>query len=388
MQYDDTEIENTLICYLPRLRTGHHAIYLCLVGAVCLALATLPFLYADISVKAAGIIRPSQERTDLKTVISGIVDSICCREGTMVNKNELILRIRDPAARSKRELNQIEISQRRQFIHDLKILTACPDPAAISSKLASLVYKEQAAGFIHQLAEREAMLRKANKELEMNSSLVKDRVISPKEFFDSQILQERTAAAYLSLRQQQKSSWQQELVAYELELSQYLEQQQQLHANALNYEIRCPVTGTIQGINRLYPGCLLPALETICSISPDGELVGESYVSSRNIGLIKLNQSVLFQVDAFDYNYFGVKTGRVISIDNDFTVEGNEPVFKVRCSFDSREFHLKNGFPAVLKKGMSFQSRFIIGRRSFWQLMFDKLDDWLNPAAPPRPKTN
>jgi hypothetical protein len=95
----------------------------------------------------------------------------------------------------------------------------------------------------------------------------------------------------------------------------------------------------------------------------------------------------LFQVDAFDYNYFGILKGRVIFIDNDYTVEGNEPVFKVRCSFDSRPFHLKNGFSAVLKKGMSFQSRFIIGRRSLWQLMFDKLDDWLNPAASPKQKT-
>ena len=34
---------------------------------------------------------------------------------------------------------------------------------------------------------------------------------------------------------------------------------------------------------------------------------------------------------------------------------------------------------AVDKKGMTVQARFIVARRSFWQLLFDKVDNWLNP---------
>jgi hypothetical protein len=34
-----------------------------------------------------------------------------------------------------------------------------------------------------------------------------------------------------------------------------------------------------------------------------------------------------------------------------------------------------------LKKGMSFRARFVVSRRSLWQLLFDRLDDWVNPLA-------
>jgi HlyD family secretion protein len=122
--------------------------------------------------------------------------------------------------------------------------------------------------------------------------------------------------------------------------------------------------------------------ETICSISPSGTLVAECYLSATDIGLIKAGQQARFQIDAFDYNYFGVVTGRVQHIDNDYTVVDNKPVFKVRCRFDHTALHLKNGYTGELKKGLTFQCRFMVARRSLWQLLWDKIDDWLNPSSP------
>jgi hypothetical protein len=114
-------------------------------------------------------------------------------------------------------------------------------------------------------------------------------------------------------------------------------------------------------------------------------LIGESYVPTSSIGLIKLSQPVFFQINAFDYNYFVMLKVRVIAIENDITLS-NLPVFRVRCSFDSLQLYLRHGYTGRLKKGMSFQSRFVIGRRSLWQLLFDTVDDWLNPAAPTKQK--
>ena len=46
---------------------------------------------------------------------------------------------------------------------------------------------------------------------------------------------------------------------------------------------------------------------------------------------------------------------------------------------DSQQLHLKNGFKGNLKKGMTLQARFVVARRSLWELLFDKVDDWVNP---------
>ncbi len=375
--------QKTIFLYRSKITSRVHFVYIFLLFGMITCLACLPLIYIDISVKASGITRPTSERTEVKSLVSGIIDSVLFREGALVQKDAIILRIKDVTTQSKRTLNHFEITQREQFIKDLSLLGSGVEiTSALLPKLVSPLYREQASRFLHQKADQEASLKKANRELEINTSLARDKVISQKELFDVQITQERTDAAYKAFMREQQSNWQQDIARYQLELSQYEQQLKQVNIDAAYYYIKAPVSGVIQGINTRYTGGLLQANEVLCSISPEEGLVGECYVPSRDIGLLRPGQRSRYQFEAFDYNYFGVLTGAIISIDNDFTVVDNKPVFKIRCSFDSTRLHLKNGFTGNLKKGMGFQANFIVARRSLWQLLFDKLDNWLNPNAP------
>jgi HlyD family secretion protein len=351
-------------------------------------LALFPFITVDVSAKAEGITRPINERTEIKSVISGIIDTIFYRDGDSIPQNAVILRIRDMVTKTKRTQHQFEISQSELFIHDLRLLGSGADISTITDQLVSPLYQEQASRFLHRKTEQEALLKKANKELEINTTLAREKVISPKEFFDIQLNQEKTASSFHAFVQEQLSAWQQDLIRYKLELSQYKQQLQQINADAVFYEIRSPVSGTILGMNNRYAGGLLAANETFCMVSPEETIIGECYVQTKDIGLLKTGQPVRFQLEAFDYNYFGVLTGRIIRIDNDFTASNSKPVFKVYCSFDQTQLHLKNGFTGCLKKGLSFQANFIVARRTLWQLLFDKLDNWLNPNAPTNMSTD
>ncbi|MEJ0103200.1 MAG: HlyD family efflux transporter periplasmic adaptor subunit [Bacteroidota bacterium] len=374
-------IYNTTSSYFHRFNRRYHIIYLLLISAVIALFGLLPFLYTDISVKAEGITRPVNERTEVKPVVSGIIDTVFYKEGDTIERNSIILRIRDDNSKSKRVVNLFEINQRQSFIHDLKLLTSTSLSPGIILKLISPLYKEQAIKFIHQRHNQEAALAKANKEKEMNNILVKDKVISSKEFFDTRINQQRVESEYKAFVQEQLSIWQKDLAEYNSELSQYQQRSEEISNDAAYYEIKAPVSGVIQGINTRYAGGLIQANETICMVSPGGDLVAECYLSTTDIGMIRLHQSVKFQVDAFNYTYFGVLTGRIVSIDNDFTVINSKLIFKVRCAFDSKQLPLKNGFSGQLKKGLTLQARFIVARRNLWQLLFDKIDDWINPSA-------
>jgi len=376
-------LENTSVHYIPSLSKSWKGLYWVLCSTIAGALAALSFIHTDISIKATGITRPSAERTELKPVISGIIDSIYFREGQNAPQNAVILRIKDSTTPGKKRVDRFQITQKEQFIHDLTLLIRSKDlNESMLVKLQSPLYREQVSRYIHQTAVQETLLKKANKEVEMNAPLAKDKVISPKEYFDIQNNQEKTEAGFKAFLREQLSNWQQDLVKYQLELSQYQQEYQQVKAEASYYEVKAPVAGIIQGINTRYAGGFVQANETICSISPEGGLIGECYVSTRDIGLIKPGQPIHYQVDAFDYNFFGVLTGKVIEVDNDYTIVDNKPAFKIRCSFDSTELHLKNGFSGKLKKGLTFQGRFIVARRSLWQLLWDRLDNWLNPSAP------
>jgi len=359
-----------------------YCIYTTLLVLIIAFIACLPLIETDITIKAQGITRPENERTEIKTMIQGIIDTLFYKEGRQVEKNQVILRIKDLTTGDKQMHNRFEIRQRSQFIHDLILLTiAVPDKQAIP-QLQSALYTEQLNHFLQQKTEQDILLKKANKEVEINTSLAKDKVISPKEFFDIQNNQEKLIAQTKTLIQSQLSNWQQDLARYRLEFSQFNQQMNEVRSNAGYYEVRASVSGIIQGITARYSGSSIQANETICTISPGGSIIGECLVQTKDVGLLKINQPVRYQVDAFDYNYFGILTGKIIRIDNDFTAVDNKPLFKVYCSFDSTQLHLKNGFMGHLKKGLSFQSSFTVARRSLWQLLFDKLDDWLNPNAP------
>ncbi len=344
-------------------------IYIILLLFILASIFILKFIYIDISVKVQGLTRPLNERTEVRSVISGIIETVFYKEGDTVTKEAVILRIKDQNTKSKRLLNNYETKQRQQFVHDLEILTNSSNYTKEGeigietiSLLQSPLYKEQLNKYIHQKEQQEAALKKATKEVEMNAPLAKEKVISPKEFFDVQNNYDRINSTYKAFITEQLTNWQQDLARYHLELSQYQQQNQQINADASYYDVKAPVSGVIQGINIRYAGGLVQANETICSISPEGSLIGECYVQTKDVGLLKIGQSAMYQVEAFNYNYFGSLTGKIISIDNDFTVINNTPVIKVRCSFDSTQLHLKNGFTGKLQKGLNFQARFIVGQ--------------------------
>lgn len=109
-------------------------------------------------------------------------------------------------------------------------------------------------------------------------------------------------------------------------------------------------------------------------------MIAETYVLPRDIGLLRVGTKARFQVDAYNYNQWGMVSGSVLSISNDIFMEnGKQPYFKVRCLLDQHQLKLKNGYVGKIKKGMTLQARFFVTRRTLFQLLYDKADDWLNP---------
>lgn len=361
-------------------RKSNKAVYAIVLFFVFFVACLLPVIKTTISVKSTGLTRPLNERTEIKPVLSGIIDSLFVKEGDTVQQGQLLLAIKNNISHPKIILNKFELNQRLGFIHDLELLLNAKSYTNLA--LQTPLYRQQLNKFLFQLTDQQTAIKKVKREQEINNTLIKDKVIAPKEHFDKEIEAERLAAVFNAFKNEQLTNWQNDLQRYQLELSQFTAQQQQIETEKRNHYLYAPVSGVVQNINTRYAGSFLAAGETLCIISPLSNLIGECYVSTRDVGLLKTGQQARFQIDAFDYNYFGILTGKIIAIDNDFSMVENKPVFKVRCSFDSTQLLLKNGYKGELKKGLTFQVRFLVAERTLWQLIFDKVDDWINPTAP------
>ena len=377
-----SEIEGSAMS-LSKMKPPVVLFYFAIVFFLCALIVSLFHIKSDISIRTTGITRPYTERTDVKPLMSGILQNVNYTEGALVKKGDVLAFVQDNNSKPKTLLNDYELAQRQSYIQDLELLTASKGiNSDVLNTLKSPLYRQQITRFLNQLTEQEAKLKKVGRELEMNDTLLRGGVIAPKEFFDKQNEHTQVQATYNAFKNEQLSTWQQDLSRYKLEHTQLTTQHKQIVEEGKLHEIRAPIGGIIQGINNKYSGSVVQVGETFCVISPETELIAECYMPTRDVGLIKLNQEVKYQIDAFDYKYFGILTGKVLSIDNDFTVVDDKPIFKVRCSFDSTQLHLKNGFLGQIKKGLTFQARFSITERTLWQLLWDKVDDWFNPVAP------
>ncbi|HEX4849178.1 MAG TPA: HlyD family efflux transporter periplasmic adaptor subunit, partial [Puia sp.] len=244
-------------------------------------------------------------------------------------------------------------------------------------------YREQAIRFIRRREVEFTVLKKAKKTLQLNQYLADNKVISPKEFFDIKTEAEKTSAAYQSLISEQRSEWQSDLLKYKQELSNYQAETKELDSESFLYAVRAPVSGSIQGINARYSGSAILTNEPICIISPECRLMAECYVSPKDVAFLRNNEPARFQIHAFDFNYFGSFTGKITSVDNDYSLIDNKPVFRVRCSFDEEQNLIRKSNFIKLKKGLTLHGRFLINRRPVWKLIFEKMNDWINPSSSP-----
>jgi len=122
--------------------------------------------------------------------------------------------------------------------------------------------------------------------------------------------------------------------------------------------------------------------QKFAEISPDSDLIAVTYISPADIAFLEKGQEVKFQVDAFNYNQWGVATGKVLEIADDLTMfSEKEAGFLVTCQLDSTELYLSSELKGGIRKGMTFNARFVVARRSLFQLLYDNVDDWLNPSV-------
>lgn len=370
-------IEHSTFTWLPRVQTRTQVIYTTVLLAVLVSILALPFIKVDVSVKSGGIVRPITEKNELRSLVAGTIEEVMVSEGQHVQKGQLILRLQEDISNSKLLQNSFELKQRESYVNDLSRLASGGGGGALQSAL----YQQQYSRFMSTLNEQQATMRKLQSDLDMYKKLFADKVIAEKELRDKQYEYDKSVAMYRSSVQQQRSAWQEELSRYRSESSRLQADAAQLEKQKEWNLIKAPVSGTLQQFNGRYAGGYVQVGELMGIISPDSNLVAECLVSPKDIGYLKAGMPVKFQVDAFNYNEWGVVEGTVQSVDNDFTLVDNQPVFKVRCQFANTEVRTASGVKGKLKKGMTLQARFILTQRSLFQLLYDKTDDWMNPNS-------
>lgn len=342
------------------------------------------FIRADVVVTVPGVARPLHERSEIKATATGKLKTVLCKEGERVTKNSLIAEITNEELKIRDKFLDQEITGNQKKVHDLRLLTRSSNTFSTIrlEQIITAPIRQQVLLLRNRLEELAGPIAVLEQELATNNLLLAGKIIAPRDAFIKTKELERQLALRKTLPSEQLLNWEIELETAIRNNRDHKNTKAQLSAEADRYRIKAPVNGFIQYISDKYPGVTIREGEPLCSISPDTTLIAECFVPTHQAGTLAPDQRVRFQIGAFDYNYFGTLTGKVLTIDEDYSLQENKGIYKVKCRFDQTTLSLKNGFKGHLKKGMSFQCSFIIGRRSIFQLLYDQLYNWFNPAAP------
>ncbi len=356
-------------------------IYLMVVMLTVTALISLPFIYVDVTVKSAGITRPITEKTQLRIPLNGKVSDVHIRENTRVNKGDFILSLRTDLLDSRIDFHRSRIAELTTFLEDLSLLENVTEDGAIDrGRIESSLFLKAYDEFAQKLAEVDTRLAQSERSYNRAEVLFEQQIIATKDYEQRLLERDVIKEEKVTLREAQLNRWQVEKMQYQKERQQLVADLNQLEEEKKQYVVVAPKTGTIQNYSNIYAGSNVFANQEIAEISPDSSLIVECYISPKDIGMLHAGMPVIFQVDAFNYNDWGTLTGSIQSISDDIIMVDDNPVFRTRCILNKEVLTLKNGHSGKVKKGMTVTARFKVTERSVFQLLYDKVDNWLNPT--------
>ena len=348
-----------------------------IIGVLC----TLPVIKVDVGVRSQGLIRPSTEVVRITSPVSGNIKILNVSENSTIREGDVFATVDAPQVNERLRFNQLRQNQVELFVKDLNLLQKADSLTLLSAvDLQSARYQQNWMEFRQKLLNQIQEINQIKRKLSRERFLAERDAVSQVTLDETRFTLHSSASQYKMLVEQQKNQWEMDEIRLTNELNQLQSEKNQIIEELKQYEVRSPITGTVQNKAALFRNSFVSANQVLGEISPDTSLIADVFIHPRDIGYLREGMEAKFHIDAYNYNQWGIASGKIINISSDVIMNDGQPVFRVQCSFDQTYLELKNGFRGDFKKGMTLQARFIISRRSLFQLLYDKAEDWLNPS--------
>lgn len=335
------------------------------------------FISVEIGVTANGIIKPIGEHILVTAPHTGNLQKFNWQIGEYVKKGDTLLVVKSQSI----DVSLPALQQRRceieAMLADLGHLVKGHKPPTFQSPN----YIKQYNYYHTELENASVSTSVARKSWERARSLYHKGFIATAEFevedreYKQHVLNEK------HISQKQVSEWQSEKTHLEEELRNILAQIKSIDIQNAETVVLCPTDASIHQLFNVKEGSYVHNSQQLIELSPEGELLAECYVSTKDIGLIQIDMPVRIRVDAFDYTQWGIIEGKVARISPDIVTIENGNYYQVYCVPNHSYLQLKNGFKGYLKKGMGISTRIVVTERTVFQLLYDKIDNWLNPTV-------
>lgn len=351
-------------------------------AVLAVLLSTLVWAYfsvVDISVHAAGVVRPVSGVHPVQSTITAYIRALNVEESAFVQAGDTLAVLDASASEERMALVQERITRLRHESEDVRALVeSLPSDSPHTFHFPTFARERDAILAERNLREQELTLLKSK--LKRTSDLWAKNFASREEYENARQQAEQKEQA---LEQWLQSTRQSALEREKQVMMNLAEQESALKELALEHRhtvLRAPVSGFVTNLSVRSAGAVLASGTPLCTIAPREEECVEFFVAARDIGFIREGLPVRYQMDALPFQEWGVAEGTVKRVAKDlaFTRDDKQQAvqqagFKIMGTIPGAHLHSKRqGQRATVSVGMTCRASVVVAQKRLLSMLWDK----------------
>ncbi|WAS05962.1 HlyD family type I secretion periplasmic adaptor subunit [Gloeomargaritales cyanobacterium VI4D9] len=338
-----------------------HVIVWSLVGSATGVVLWAAFAPLEQAVQAQGVLEPAGEVKEVRAPLSGVVRAVYVREGQPVTQGQLLFTL-DPRA------NEAELAASRRVRDNLTaenriyraLLTGVGQLTALTPEQQATLQESQRE-LLSRLQAAQARIRQLQEQLRQNNILLasKQAVLASNKVLleDLKTLVEEGGLARIQYIQLQQTVLEQEgevqrlrseqpriassiqqaqaemnntlavtrrdlllkISDNERRIAELTRQLEQAQVAQQYQEVRSPASGVVFELQPHTPGFVANVndVRPLLKIVPTNNLIGEVYITNKDIGFVAPGMEVDVRIDSFPFSEFGDVKGKLVQIGAD-----------------------------------------------------------------------
>ena len=276
------------------------------------------FFELDEITRAQGKVIPSSREQVIQSLDAGVLSELLVREGTLVEKDQVLLRIDDArsgAVFREAQEKYLALLALAARLRAEAFNTALVFPPELKGERL-LVEQETLAFNARKRALNESLralavsIEALGRELTITEPLVTQGVISEVELLRLR----RQQAELMGQRAERNNRYitdaSNELVRVNSELSQTKENASAREDAFKRTTLRSPMKGVVKNVQVTTVGGVIQAGQPILEIVPtEDEMLVEAYVKPADVAFLKVGQAATVKLTAYDFNKYGALDG-------------------------------------------------------------------------------
>ena len=278
------------------------------------ALVWAGFFELDELTRAQGKVIPSSREQVIQSLDSGVLSELLVREGTLVEKDQVLLRIDD--ARSGAVFREAQEKYLALLAQTFRLRaeaygTALSFPPELKDEPAlreqeTLAYNARKRALTESLRALDVSIGAIQRELTITEPLVSQGVMSEVELLRLRRQQSELMGQRAERNNRYITDANNELVRVSAELSQTKENASAREDAFRRTTLRAPMKGVVKNVQVTTVGGVIQAGQPILEIVPtEDEMLVEAYVKPADVAFLKVGQAATVKLTAYDFNKYG-----------------------------------------------------------------------------------